>query len=158
MDILTKLNGVKEAHTIPSGVMAVVHPPEIKVEAPTAYTITSEDTLKCMRGMSEAEWVHISTGPLFPHFFKILFPHDSVQLPATVKELVEDYSEGVVHGCGLIVLLCEAMFDGRPRVFLKNPENHMHPKQQALLMSVILAIRKMSGGVHSNPSSQILGD
>lgn len=159
MDIVAKCNGVKIKHSIPSGVMVLVHPAEIKVEADEdAYTITSEDTIKCMKEMTEAAWEFISTGPLFPFFFDILFPHKQVTLPSSVKVLVEDYSEGVVHGCGLIVLLCEAVFEGKPKIFLKNPENHLHPSQSRLLMSMILKIRKMSGSNPPNISSQLLGD
>lgn len=158
MEIITKFNGEKTSHDIPSSVLAVVHRAGIKVEAPNAYTISSKETVKCMEEMSEAAWVHISTGPLFRHFFDMLFKDEGIVLPSSVRVLVEDYDTGVVHGCGLIVLLCEAMFERRPQVFLKTPEDHLNPHQQAHLMSVILGIRKISGGVAPNLSSQLIGD
>lgn len=59
--------------------------------------------------------------------------------------MLEDYDEGVIHACGLIILLCEAMFEGKKKVFLKNPETNLHPAVVARLMTVIIDIQKLSG-------------
>lgn len=144
MKVITKTNGVKQEHDIPAQPFtAVVHRPNIKVEAPDAYTISPADTVKCMQEMSQKAWVHISTGPLFQHFFGILFKDDPVTLPETIAALNEDYDEGVVHACGLIVLMCEAAFENKQQIFIKTPEAHLHPACVYHLMSMILEIRKL---------------
>lgn len=117
----------------------------IKVEAPDAYTITATDTIKCMADMSQKAWEHISTGPLFKHFFDTLFQQRPVTLPESIKVLNEDYDEGVVHACGLIILLVESRFNGVPQVFLKLPETHLHPAVCQMLMTVIYDIQKLPG-------------
>lgn len=155
MEIITKCNGVRSTHQInPQPITALVHQSGIKVEAPSAYTITSEMTLKCMKEMSQKAWVHISAGPLFQHFFGMLF-RGSVTLPQEVSVLCEDYDDGVIHGCGLIVLLVEAMFEGRQEVYLAYPETFLHPLQQQWLMSVIMGIQQLSGGPGANPDAAL---
>lgn len=145
MRIISKSNGVKSEHDLPSQpITAVVHQSGIKVEAPDAYTIDSTMTVSCMREMSQKAWEHISTGTLFRHFFDILF-QKNVELPVKISSLIEDYDDGVIHGCGLIVLLVEAMFAGKQQVYLKYPETFLHPAQQQWLMTVIMGIQHLSG-------------
>jgi hypothetical protein len=145
--IVVKHNGQKSEHNLPDQSFTVVVPPSgVKIESPTAYTIDSELTIKCMREMSQHAWLHISTGPLFPHFFNELFKDHHVALPPDISTLLEDYDDGVIHACGLIILLCEAMFEGRKEVYLKNPENHLHPCCQLMLVDVIRKIQSLYPG------------
>ena len=148
MKIITKSDGVVTEHEIPKqSVTAIVHQSDIKVEVPGVYTIDAQMTLKCMADMSQDAWVHISTGPLFQHLFhECLFKGNPVKLPATIKALNEDYSEGVIHGCGLIVLLVEAMFAKRKEVYLKYPETHLHPGVVCYLMTMIQEVQKLYRG------------
>lgn len=155
MKIITKCNGERTEHELPSKpITALVHQAGIKVEAPSAYTITPEMTVKCMKEMSQRDWVHISTGPLFKHFFDMLF-QKNVTLPSEISSLCDDYDDGVIHGCGLIVLLVEAMFERLKEVYLSYPETFLHPVQQQWLMSVIMDIQKLSGGPGADPSSSL---
>lgn len=146
MKIIAKSGGVSSEHEVDaSGVSALVHEPGIKVTVPNAYTITPEDTIRCMREMSQPAWAHISGGELFRMLFDKLFSK-SVSIPETITVLLEDYDDGVIHAAGLIVLLVEARFAGRQQVFLKLPETYLHPKVTYMLMSVILDIQKIPNG------------
>lgn len=144
MKILAKVRGETTEHEISNEVSALVHQSGIKVTAPTAYNISSETTIKCMAEMSDKAWVHISTGPLFQHFFKMLFGDDAY-IPKTIEEL-NDEGKDIIHGSGLIIQLVESRFDSTKEVFIETPENHLHPKQQQMIMSVIEAIRKIPLG------------
>lgn len=146
MRVVTKCDGVIQEHDIPQGVKCLVHENGIKVEAPDAFTITPTSTVECMREMSQEAWEHISTGPLFQHFFNELFRDRPVKLPATIKALNEDYDDGVIHACGLIILLVESRFESKTKVFLKLPETHLHPAVVCHLMTVILGIEKIPLG------------
>jgi hypothetical protein len=86
----------------------------------------------------------------------MLFKDKPVTLPPTISALLADYDDGVIHACGLIVQLVEARFEGRPEVFIKNPETHLHPSQQRLLMSVIHAILQIgSDDQNDNPNDAV---
>lgn len=148
MKIVTKCDGNVTEHDIQKQpVTVLVHQSDIKVEVPEVYTIDSQMTLKCMADMSQQAWEHISTGPLFQHIFnECLFKGNPVKLPPTIKALNEDYGDGVIHGCGLIVLLVEAMFAGRSEVYLKYPENHLHPGVQVYLMTMVQEVQKLHRG------------
>lgn len=146
MLIKAKCDGEVTEHDLPDKPFLVaVHQSGIKIEVPEALLIDAKATTKCMEGMSQKAWVHISTGPLFQHFFDELFKDHAVTLPENIATLIADYDEGVIHACGLIVMLCEAMFERKRKVFLKNPETHLHPAVVARLMTVILDIQKLSG-------------
>lgn len=146
MLIKAKSNGVVTEHELPNKPMMVcVHQQGIKIEVPDAVTICPKATAKCMEEMSQKAWEHITTGPLFKHFWDELFKDHPVTLPEKVATLLEDYDEGVIHACGLIILFCEAMFENKPKVFLKTPESGLHPGVVYRLMSVLLDIQKLSG-------------
>lgn len=121
----------------------IVHPQGIKVEVPRAVTITPEDTLKCMREMSQRAWVHISTGPLFRHLYGKLFPGETP--PDTIEEVLE-LDEGVLHGAGMIVLGCEACFVGKTKIFFKAVETYLHPKTQQLVGGMLKDMQNLLGG------------
>jgi hypothetical protein len=141
MKIVAKSKGVATELEIPGEVRAIVMQPGMKVTAPDAYLVSIETTTKCMADMSQKAWEHISTGPLFQHFFNMLFGEDA-WIPPTIQEL-NDEDRSVIHGAGLIIQLVEARFAGRKEVFLQTPEDSFHPKQEQMLMSVIQEIRKI---------------
>lgn len=151
MRILAKTGGKTTEHELPAQPLTVVlHENSIKVEAPEALKIDPEATIKCMREMSQRAWVHISTGPLFQDLFQTLYPpddeqHGNVTLPAEIKTLLDDYDDGILHACGLIIMLVESRLEGRDKVFIKNPETHLHPAQQRLLVSLIKKIQRIPG-------------
>ena len=146
MLIHAKADGVLTELDVPVNNFAVcVHDQAIKVEVPGAVTIGPKETAKCMEEMSQAAWVHITTGPLFTELFGELFKDRPVKLPTTVKALLEDYDEGVIHACGLIILLCEAMFERKSKVFVKTPEASLHPAVCYRLMTVLMKIMRMGG-------------
>lgn len=142
-----KVEGKTTEHEIGDRLFTVLlHNTPMKVEVPEALLVDVKATTKCMEEMSQRAWEHISTGPLFLHFFNKLFADSPVKLPATIKELLEDYDAGVIHACGLIVLLVEAVLEGKTKVFVKNPETHLHPKEQRHLATVIQEIMGLGGG------------
>lgn len=147
MHIIVKANGEVSEHDTPDQPFTVVvHDPSIKVEAPTAQLIDVKATIACMEAMSQRAWVHISTGPLFQHLFQALFADRPVTLPAEIDRLRADYDDGVIHACGLIILLVESRFAGRKEVFIKNPETHLHPAVTRCLVSVVQEIQRIDLG------------
>lgn len=146
MHILVKADGTVTEHEIPPQPLTVLlHEPSIKIEAPTALLIDVKATTTCMEQMPQRAWEHISTGPLFQHFFSQLFHDRPVTLPSAIATLLADYDEGVIHACGLIVMLVESRFAGRREVFIKNPETHLHPAVTYRLMSMVEQIMKIGG-------------
>lgn len=115
----------------------------ITIDVPDAVEISYDTTRRTMAGMSERAWTHISTGELFPHLFKTIFP--ALPLPATVKELNAG-DPGVVHVCGLIVQLCECLFAGKPRIYLRHPEHGMHPATSQRFMLMVQETYKLITG------------
>lgn len=154
MKIITKCDGTVTEHDIDPGVRALVHNPDIKVEAPNAKLVSIKETTACMAEMSQKAWEFISTGPLFQALFEELTKDRRVTLPATIKALNEDYSEGVIHACGLIVMLVEARFAGTKEVFVRTPEDAMHPAWHARLMSLFMMIEKIPLGGDTQPKVQ----
>lgn len=123
-----------------------VHNNDIRVDLPDAVEINSRNTIKCMEEMSQRAWVHISTGELFQHLFKMLFHPDetNVPIPTEISELnKKDF--GVIHGAGMIVLGCEAMFEGKKQIFFRNPEDNLHPKAERRVISMLLEMRNLLG-------------
>lgn len=142
--IVNKEEMVIEAHP---EMTVLVAQQGIRIDCPDHMEINSRDTLKTMSEMNQRQWEHISTGPLFTHFFRLLFPSEDgdVPIPATIEDLNSgDY--GVIHASGLIVMMCEAIFAGTKKIFLRTPEDHLHPKATRSLVTMIDAINAMSGG------------
>lgn len=133
--------------------IALVHQQGIRVDVPTAVEINSRNTIDCMEKMTQEAWVHISTGQLFQHLFKMLFPDgvdrngnpiQTVKIPATIEELIRgDF--GVTHICGMIVLGCEAHFAGKTKIFYRNPETYLHPRQEQLIVGMFKEMQSLLG-------------
>ena len=123
----------------------LVHQQGIRVDVVDSVEINSRTTIDVMSKMSQRAWVHISTGELFQHLFKIMFDEESgIKIPETIEQLNKgDF--GVIHVCGMIVQGCEAIFEKKTRLFFRNPEDTLHPKQERLIVSMLQEMMKLLG-------------
>lgn len=148
MEIVTTSKGEKTTHELPEQRLnLVVHQQGIRVDMPTADVhLDAVKTVNFIQGLTQREWEHYSTGPLFHFLFGRVFPPDvsnfsAVEVPKTVEELKEgDY--GVQHVCGLIIMLGNAVFSAQDqnkplRVFIREIETHLHPATQQRIMDVL---------------------
>lgn len=122
----------------------LVHQQGIRVDVPEFVEINGRNTLDCMEKMSQRAWVHISTGELFQYLFREVFPAEDgdVPIPATIEELNKgDF--GVIHVAGMIVLACEAIFEGKYKIFLRTPEDHLHPKAERRIVPAMMKLREL---------------
>jgi hypothetical protein len=119
----------------------LIHQQGIRVDVPDFVEINSRTTLDCMSKMSQRAWEHISTGELFRHLFYQLFTEE-IPIPQTIDELNKgDF--GVIHGAGMIVQGCEALFMKKNKIFFRNPENHLHPKSERNLVSMLKEMQRL---------------
>lgn len=122
----------------------LVHQQGIRVDVPDFLEINGRNTLDCMEKMSQQAWVHISTGELFQHLFRMVFPPEdgNVPIPQTIQELnAGDF--GVIHVSGMIVMACEAFFEEKYKIFLRTPEDHLHPKAERRIVSMFMEMHKL---------------
>ena len=122
----------------------IVHQQGIRVNIPEFVEINSRNTIDCMEKMNQRAWVHISTGQLFQILFREIFPEEDgpVDIPLTIEELnAGDF--GVVHACGMIVLACEAYFEGKTKIFFRNPEDNLHPKVERRIVGMFMKMRDL---------------
>ena len=82
---------------------------------------------------------HISV----PILFRELFPEpEDVPIPATIAELnAGDF--GVIHAAGMITLACEAIFEGKTKIFFRTPEDHLHPKTEQRIGGMFMKMREL---------------
>jgi hypothetical protein len=66
-----------------------------------------------------------------------------IKIPATITEL-NGCDLGVVHVAGMIVLACEAMFQGKS-VFFRNPETYLHPATERRIVATFKKMLEMLG-------------
>ena len=125
----------------------LVHQQGIRVDVPEAVEINARTTIDCMSKMNQQQWEHISTGELFQHLFRMVFraeDSNEVPIPATIEELNKgDY--GVIHVAGLIVQGCEALFEGKTKLFFRNPEDNLHPKAERTIVSMFMKMGELLG-------------
>lgn len=125
----------------------LVHQQGIRVDIPEFVEINSRTTIDCMSKMSQKAWEHISTGELFQHLFKKVFREEddnAVPIPATIDALNKgDF--GVIHVAGMIVQGCEALFEGKTKLFFRNPEDTLHPKAERTIVSMFMEMQQLLG-------------
>ena len=124
----------------------LVHQQGIRVDVPEFVEINSRTTIDVMSKMSQRAWEHISTGELFQHLFKKVFPEEdgNVPIPATIDGLNKgDY--GVIHVAGMIVQGCEAIFEGKTKLFFRNPEDTLHPKAERRIVEMFKDMAALAG-------------
>ena len=122
----------------------IVHQQGFRVNIPEFVEINSRNTIECMEKMSQRAWEHISTGQLFQILFREIFPEEdcSVPIPATIAELnAGDF--GVVHAAGMITLGCEALFEGKTKLFFRTPEDHLHPKAERRIIGMFRKMQEL---------------
>lgn len=114
------------------------------------YVIDPDSTMACMNHLSQEDWAYISNTQLFDDLFSILFAEGSgdhvvvPSLPCNVADLLTGYDKGIIHGCGLIILLTEAMGTEDQTIFLRAPEMYLSPSQQKQLSLLIQAIQSLN--------------
>lgn len=122
----------------------IVHQQGSRVNVPEFVEINGRNTIDCMEKMSQQAWIHISTGELFKILFATIFPPEDgeITIPKTIEEL-NNSDFGIIHASGLIVLGCEALFEGKYKLFFRTPEDHLHPKAERRLVSMIMKMREL---------------
>jgi len=123
---------------------ALIHQPGIRIDVPQFVEINGRNTIDCMEKMSQQAWVHISTGELFQYLFRVAFPPEDgdVPIPATIEQLNKgDF--GIIHIAGMIVLACEAIFEGKYKIFFRTPEDHLHPKTERRVIGMMMKLRDL---------------
>lgn len=130
--------------------LVIVHQQDISVKITEAKLISCFETVKTIDEMSQKAWVHISTGMLFRHLFNLCFDKGNAPvLPETIEEFKE-MDTGVKHLAGLIIMMveCSPAFCKNPpkKIFLKNPETFLHPKQEQLIVGMITELRRLLYG------------
>lgn len=133
----------------------IVHNNGIKIKVPDALEIGITQTLKETDGLTQRQWHHISTGPLFQECYRLMFGPEGedpgLPIPETVDDL-KDADEGIRHVSGMIIMLCEAspaFNNGKPKynkIFLNHPETFLHPKQERKLIGMLEFIYKVLYG------------
>lgn len=123
----------------------LVHQPGVRVDIPDSVEINGRNTIDCMAKMTQKQWEWISTGDLFKYLFNKVFEDTGVIAPANIQEL-NDGDFGTIHVCGIIIIGCEAVFAGKKRIFIREPETHLHPKIERTVMSMIYELIHLAGG------------
>jgi predicted ATPase len=145
----------------------VVHQQGIRVDVPDFVQINGANTLKTCMDLTQKQWEHISTGPLFQELFYTVFPKDreknfgEVVIPKDVNNLKEG-DPGVAHISGMIIMMCETAFeviDGKRKelkIFFRNPESHLHPAAQQTIIGMLTKFQAMFTPPKENePTSNI---
>lgn len=139
--------------------IVLAHQPGIRVDVPDAFEINSRKTFDVLKELNDRSWKHISTGELFQVLFNELFGGEA-EIPDTHQDLL-DAGDDVQHGSGMIILLVEhalfPMLDGKPvKIFLRNPENFLHPKQERRVVSMIRLVMGQRSDYGTEPVIQIV--
>lgn len=137
------VNGQKVEFEAAPRLNILVPDPGMRVEVPSHTEINGRNTLEFMSKMPDKKWQWISTGPLFKGLFNELFESSEIKLPSTIAELMK-MGNDVIHASGLIIMCFEAAVERHENVFLNMPEEHLHPKQQRNLVTVLEKIQGLS--------------
>jgi DNA topoisomerase VI subunit B len=141
--ITTTADGVVQNHDLPDNPLTVIaHPQGIRVDVPEFVEINPKNTIRTMEDMTQTEWQYISNGDLFKELWNTVFPGDkAIKIPTTIEEL-NSGDMGCAHVAGMIVLACEALFEGK-KVFFRTPETYLHPATCANLTDMIVKIGRI---------------
>lgn len=145
---VTDYEGNETQHDIGSEPLTVIcHQQGMRVSAEVP-TITPEDTIACIRSMSEKEWKFVSGGGPFQYIWQKLYgdPRHENGLRSNIPKTLAMLSKldmGVQHSAGLIIcLLTEVMIKGSPKVFVQYPETYMHPSEQRYIVDAIQSMMR----------------
>lgn len=153
-EIEARVNGgTVTKHQLPENptFKVIVHQPGTRVDVPEFLEINVHTTIHTMRTLKQNQWSHISTGPVFKHFFNLAFPPDEEEniFPPEKIEDMQKCGFDVLHICGMIIALVEeafAVLDGKKKefkVFVREPETHLHPKTQRHIVTMLKAVETM---------------
>lgn len=111
----------------------LVHQGEMNIEAPDRVLIGAEQTVACANELEPDQWALIRVEPNFIRFWNALWE------PIPPPEDLRKSNLAMRHTVGMILLLVECLSEGK-RPFLQLPETYMHPKQQARIINMLMAI------------------
>lgn len=134
-----KVNG--QEIDIPDEALCLIPEQGMRVTVPDYTEINGRNTVDCILNMAQDKWEHISTGPLFRHFFDLMFKDKGI-VPPLFSE-IQDTDHGVLHISGLIILFFEAVCERKESVFIRDPETHLHPGITVKLMTLIEDLKKL---------------
>jgi len=79
-----------------------------------------------------------------------------IPIPATIEELNKgDF--GVIHIAGMITLGCEAIFEGKTKIFFRNPEDNLHPKTEQRIVDMMMKMMYLAGFTGSVQEESLAG-
>jgi hypothetical protein len=136
------------------------HKDVFDVRAPECFEINPENTLEEIRNISQEAWTHISTGEIFQHLFRLVYPlpdaknHSAPNVEVPIPEQLADLRKmdmGVRHVAGLIILaLTKGGIEGK-QLFFKLPESYLHPAYAANLADVFIVLPKILTFLQTDP-------
>lgn len=111
------------------------------------YIIDQISTVGHITRMPQMEWSALSSDHQFLHFFGILFGEggEIPFLPRSVRDLIDEYDMGILHGIGMISLLVGAVTRGESRVILRNPTCYLSASTIPKLAVMLMEIQKLPG-------------
>lgn len=123
------------------------HPTGIKIDIPDRFEINAFNTIESMKKMNQVSWDLLRDGEFFKTLFNDVFPKDMKRFPGGIKiklpKKIEDLNKcdlGVIHVCGMINPIMKAIYE-KKEIFLKNPESHLHPREQAGLADMCIRLQ-----------------
>ncbi len=128
----------------------LVHRPGTSVGVPGVLEISGVDTILEMKTITQKQWEHISSGPLFKELFFMCFKDDEAfkdyKLPLNIEEFRKE-GDDMLHIAGLIILTVNAIFSGKhKKIFIKLIEAHLHPGTQQRVMGMMTKIQELLCG------------
>lgn len=128
---------------VPDEAICLIPGPGIKVEAPNHFEINGTNTLECAKNLNGLKALWVLRSSTFLHLFEIIFDKNcGVTAPLNWEEL-QAASHDVQHIIGMIVLFFEARVERGEKIFLREPETHLHPQQCVSLMTLVNALDKL---------------
>jgi hypothetical protein len=120
------------------GITVLVPQTGVGVEVPNYTEINGFSTLEYINDEGRLplrKWKHISTGGLFQELWHTVFD-DRVPIPDSLLDLREA-SHDIKHIAGMIIMIFEAIAERGEKVFLREPETHLHPAEQRCLVEML---------------------
>jgi hypothetical protein len=130
----------------------ICHKETMNIKVPDHFEINPENTLEEIKNLNQNAWTHISTGEIFQHLFRLVYPlpdpsnHSAPKSEIAIPERIEDLQAmelGIRHVCGLIILaITRGGIEGR-ELFFKLPESYLHPAYQCNLADMFIVLPKI---------------
>jgi len=117
----------------------ICHQGDMDVKIPNRVEIGSPATLMKAEMLTQEELDVVTR--VGEKFFDMVFSSVKVSMPYTIDELRNSMT-GVKHVVGMLAMIFNALLTGK-QMFIKEPETHLHPKQQIGIAQMLMA---MTGG------------